>query len=197
MRKNPTQQRAAATVDAILDATARLLEQGQNRDISTNHIAKKAGVSIGTLYQYFSDKDEVFFKLARREFGSIAEKTIKQIDQLNAQSLSQTSRAIVRLLVKRFSNENMIRRLTTLIVAQRLQGGGEERMMEEVAAAVANKLGLIKPASFEQSRVYSFIVTRAVLGVVRSAMLTDIAMMKSQEFEDQLVLLLTSYIDPK
>jgi AcrR family transcriptional regulator len=195
MRKKPKQRRAEATVTAILDTAAQLLEEGGGREISTNHIAERAGVSIGTLYQYFSDKDEVLRRLAHREFGEIAGETIEQLDRLEIGSAGKTSRAIVRLLVDRFSNEHMLRRLSSLTIAQRLQSGGEEPLMKEVAAAVANKLGLIKPISLEQSRVYSFIITRAVLGVVRAAMISDIEMMKSKEFEDQLTTLMISFIE--
>jgi len=197
MRKNPKQKRAEATVKAILDTAAQLLEEGGGREVSTNHIAERAGVSIGTLYQYFSDKDELLLRLAHREFGEIAGETISQIDRLEIGSVAETSRAIVRLLVDRFSNEHMLSRLASLTIAQRLQGAGEDSLMQEVSAAVANKLGLIKPVSLEQSRIYSFIITRAVLGVVRAAMLNDIGMMKSQEFEDQLTTLMTSFIEAR
>jgi hypothetical protein len=101
------------------------------------------------------------------------------------------------LLVDRFSNEHMLSRLASLTITQRLQGAGEDSLMQEVSAAVANKLGLIKPVSLEQSRIYSFIITRAVLGVVRAAMLNDIGMMKSQEFEDQLTTLMSSFIEAR
>ena len=49
MRKTPKQGRAAETVETILDAAAQLLEKSELREVSTNHIARKAGVSIGTL----------------------------------------------------------------------------------------------------------------------------------------------------
>lgn len=58
-RRTPTQERAQATVDAILEATAQLLvEEGMAR-LSTNRIARRAGVSVGTLYQYFPDKNAI------------------------------------------------------------------------------------------------------------------------------------------
>jgi AcrR family transcriptional regulator len=63
-RKWPVQARAGATVDAILEATAQLLESG--RSTSTNAIAERAGVSIGTLYQYFDGRDAVVAALSRR-----------------------------------------------------------------------------------------------------------------------------------
>jgi AcrR family transcriptional regulator len=56
-RKEPRQERARATVDAILSATARILvKEGYDR-ASTNRIALEAGVSVGSLYQYFPSKE--------------------------------------------------------------------------------------------------------------------------------------------
>jgi AcrR family transcriptional regulator len=50
-RKSPTQQRSRATVDAIVDATARVLVRDGYDALSTNRVAKEAGVSVGSLYQ--------------------------------------------------------------------------------------------------------------------------------------------------
>jgi hypothetical protein len=54
LRRRPTQRRAVETVEAVLDATVRLLKRGGTNGITTNRIAEVAGVSIGSLYQYFS-----------------------------------------------------------------------------------------------------------------------------------------------
>ena len=58
-RRTPKQERARATVDAILEATAQLLVAEGTGRVSTNRIAKRAGVSVGTLYQYFPDKNAI------------------------------------------------------------------------------------------------------------------------------------------
>ena len=196
MRKIPTQDRATATVEVILDATAQLLEKSELGEVSTNHIARKAGVSIGTLYQYFSNKDELLWSLAKREYIRIARELIQQIDKVSAESMPETSRAIVKLLIARFANEKMIKRLSVLVSTKRAQrGGGEEPLLAAIAEALTNKLGLVKRMSLEQTKIYSFILTRSLLGTIRSASRSDLEMMKSQEFEDQLVVMMTAYIE--
>ncbi len=55
--RTPRQQRAQATVDALLEATARILERDGVAGLTTNHVAALAGVSIGSLYEYFDSKD--------------------------------------------------------------------------------------------------------------------------------------------
>ena len=58
-RRKPRQERSKVTVDAILEATAQVLADGGYARLNTNRVARVAGVSIGSLYQYFSNKDEL------------------------------------------------------------------------------------------------------------------------------------------
>lgn len=64
-RKLPRQQRAQITVAAILEATARILEEKGLEAANTNAIAARAGISVGSLYQYFGSKDAILAELSR------------------------------------------------------------------------------------------------------------------------------------
>src|ERR1700677_2744069 len=66
-RKPPTQSRATETVNAVLEAAARILERYGFEGYTTNAIAERAGVSIGSLYQYFPGKDAITVALIERE----------------------------------------------------------------------------------------------------------------------------------
>ena len=71
MRKEPRQARAQATVEAILEASARILDrQGWGR-FTTNAVAEAAGVSIGSLYQYFPNKLALVEAILRRHFDDV------------------------------------------------------------------------------------------------------------------------------
>ncbi|MFP5487970.1 MAG: TetR/AcrR family transcriptional regulator [Acidimicrobiia bacterium] len=65
-RKTPRQERSRATVDRILDAAARIFDAVGYRATTTNDVAAAAGVSIGSLYQYFPNKDALLVALAER-----------------------------------------------------------------------------------------------------------------------------------
>lgn len=67
VRKHPRQARSAATVETILEAAARILETKGLGGFTTNAIAEKAGVSVGSLYQYFPTKEAVLTMLIRRK----------------------------------------------------------------------------------------------------------------------------------
>jgi len=66
-RKRPAQARSAETVAVILAAAAHILERDGYSQYSTNTIAKRAGVSIGSLYQYFPGKDAITIALIQQE----------------------------------------------------------------------------------------------------------------------------------
>ena len=72
MRKTPKQRRSREMVERLLDATAITLAERGLDDTTTNHIAEKAGVSIGSLYQYFPDKEALLDALMGRVSDNIA-----------------------------------------------------------------------------------------------------------------------------
>ncbi len=65
-RKNPKQERARQTVEAILEAAAQVFEAMGYARGTTDRIAARAGVSVGSLYQYFPNKDAILVALAER-----------------------------------------------------------------------------------------------------------------------------------
>ena len=78
-RRKPKQRRSRQTVEAILDAVLRILKREGNRGVTTNRIAEVAGVSIGSVYQYFPDK--------RAIFAALHERHIEQIDRMVERTL--------------------------------------------------------------------------------------------------------------
>ena len=72
-RKTPQQSRSVATVEAIYDATIQvLLKKGADR-LTTVHVAHRAGVSVGTLYQYFPNKQALLFAVLERHMQRVVE----------------------------------------------------------------------------------------------------------------------------
>jgi len=71
LRKQPTQERAQATVERIVSASGRVLACHGYSGCSTNRIADEAGVSKGSIYQYFADKDEILTQLAQTTMNKV------------------------------------------------------------------------------------------------------------------------------
>ena len=70
-RKTPVQQRSRRTVDKILSAAARILVEDGYSAMTTNDVAAAAGVSIGSLYQYFPNKDALLRALVERHLDDV------------------------------------------------------------------------------------------------------------------------------
>lgn len=83
-RKSARQARSAATVEVIVEAAARILEADGHAGFTTNAIAERAGVSVGSLYQYFPNKDAITRELIRRQLDSL-ETAIGAIDLSQAE----------------------------------------------------------------------------------------------------------------
>ncbi|SHN43664.1 DNA-binding transcriptional regulator, AcrR family [Duganella sacchari] len=92
-RKAPSQSRSAQTVETILEGAAHILEQLGLEGYTTNAIAAKAGVSIGSLYQYFPSKDAVTIALIERESSEL-------VREAKAALLGDDRRSALRQLIE-------------------------------------------------------------------------------------------------
>src|ERR1700753_3331833 len=72
--REPRQERSRHKVQLIFESTIRLLEKGGLEALNTNAVAASAGVSIGTLYQFFSSKEAILDALAEREAASMGQR---------------------------------------------------------------------------------------------------------------------------
>ncbi|MCT2584114.1 TetR family transcriptional regulator [Actinophytocola sp. S1-96] len=99
-RKTPRQQRSRETVDAVVEAAAQLFER-EGLAATTNRVAERAGVSIGTLYQYFPNKQALLYALAERHLDA-AHRTLATVSaRLRAErpGWEETVRALVTAFV--------------------------------------------------------------------------------------------------
>ncbi len=98
-RKRAVQARSRATVDAILEATAHILvREGYDR-ASTNKVAERAGVSIGSLYQYFPGKEALVAALLERHLAEMDEVLRAALPRLAAEPIDRAARRVVQVMV--------------------------------------------------------------------------------------------------
>jgi AcrR family transcriptional regulator len=82
MRKKPVQLRSRQTVDALVEATAKIIAEHGLAGATTNHIAARAGVSVGSLYQYFDSKDALVGALLDRISTELAQLVDRELTRL-------------------------------------------------------------------------------------------------------------------
>lgn len=98
-RKAPQQSRAQDTVDAILAATVRLIVSSGYDTMSTNRIAIAAGVSIGSLYQYFPSKEAIVAQLVEKHCKEMAVVSQLTLEKHVNSPLPIAARAVVQAMV--------------------------------------------------------------------------------------------------
>ena len=96
-RKAPRQPRSRKTCDAILAAASDILAREGLRGLNTNHVAKRAGVSIGSLYQYFPNKQSIVVALISSRRADLLEEMEQAGAAAEADGLSEILRAMVRV----------------------------------------------------------------------------------------------------
>lgn len=194
-RRIPVQSRAAATVAAIFEATAQLLDDAGSQRLTTNAIAERAGVSIGTLYQYFRDLDHLLRSLAEREMRQVAERVLEIAGAPAPIGAEARIRQTVRALVGAFGGRQRARK--RLLQALLARGQGDpliDTMRATANAFVGRQLNDEEAGSIALSPISGFVLTRAVMGVIRAAVFEEAAIMKSTAFEDELVRLALGYV---
>ncbi len=106
LRREPTQGRAQQTIETIFEATAQIVEEGGVAALSTNKIAKKAGFSIGTLYQYFPTKDAILHAMsdrARRVLMARLHELLSQAEQQEVVDFEAILRQFIHLTIQVFA----------------------------------------------------------------------------------------------
>ena len=122
LRRRPTQRRAVETVEAVLDATVRLLKRGGTNGITTNRIAEVAGVSIGSLYQYFPNRGAIFNALHQRHIDQIDRMIQNTVVEHAGASLKDLMRAIIEAMVQSHAGDPALPELLSREVPHRAGG---------------------------------------------------------------------------
>ena len=194
MRKSPTQARAEHTVDAILEAAAQILQSDGEEKLNTNRIAERAGFSIGTLYQYFADKEAIIAALAERERDKVLATIVKALSSVESDDADKVTREIVRTLIGSFAKRKRARRIIMMTMLKRWQFAPDkqgtsviEKMLVEGGRSGHNSgQRIITPAA-------AFVITRAFMGAIRAAVLENSPFLEAPEFEDELVHLVMQF----
>jgi AcrR family transcriptional regulator len=124
-RKSPQQSRSRVTVEAILDGAIRVLQQEGSLALTTTRIAQAAGVSVGTLYQYFPNRKSILDALQEREF----QRTLIMMQEVMVDSqpgsTDELARAVIRGLFRLYAAAPELHRV---LVIEGLVGEAPEQV---------------------------------------------------------------------
>lgn len=122
VRREPKQSRSLQTVDAVLMAVQRVLQRHGANALTTNRIAEAAGVSIGSLYQYFPDKRAIFAALYERHVDDVRMLIERTTFEHSSATFEAFTRELVRGLTGLHSTSPELHEIVSAAVPERSQG---------------------------------------------------------------------------
>ncbi|MFX5533565.1 TetR/AcrR family transcriptional regulator [Acinetobacter baumannii] len=144
-RKRPRQARSVATFEAILEAVARILESLGFARFNTNAVAELAGVSIGSLYQYFPSKDALIVELIRRERAKLSNHIVEAIQQHEAADLKEKLKLIIQAAVQhQLSRPQLARTLefASELIGKDLEESEHQHELETIISDLFIRFGI-------------------------------------------------------
>lgn len=194
-RKTPRQERSRLTVEAILDAAARVFERHGYAAGTTNRIAARAGVSIGSLYQYYPNKDAVLVALAERHLdeGTAALEPVITGLARDAPPPAEGARRLVEAMVALHAERPALHRV--LFEEAPRPPALRRRVDALTARAVAGVTAYLEAAGVRDADVAARLVVRIVETVTHELAIRPERGVPAAVVVDETVVLLTGYLE--
>jgi AcrR family transcriptional regulator len=194
-RKRPRQDRSRATVDSILAATARVLVKRGFDGLTTNAVADAAGVSIGSLYQYFPNKEALVAALIEQHVEQMNAAILSELTRVAQLPMVEAVRAVIELTIRAHSIEPELHRVLTEQVPRvgrmarlRELDGICHRMVAGILAARQDELAIRDPDTA------AFVLVAAIEAITHRAALLAPERLRDPRLIDEAVALVTRYL---
>ncbi|MCE3013704.1 MAG: TetR/AcrR family transcriptional regulator [Proteobacteria bacterium] len=186
--KGPLQRRSKETFEVILTAATRILGKEGPDGFNTNSIAQVAGVSIGSLYQYFKNKDSIMLELFLRVLDASVEKSLSILD------VEDDPRKVIETLVDESLDSLMRQGKATLYVLERAPTlmsdrrfkKAEERIIPKIIQKTKERGINLRPQNVEVALLLSIQVVRAAGWTVVREKSSDLKQELKRELSDLL-----------
>ena len=193
-QRKPRQARAQEKVELILEAAMRLMAKGGLEALTTNAVAETAGVSIGTLYQYFKNKEAILDALADREMALLSERIVGILKEPGAITPSERVARIIGAISTAYGGRKQVHRI---VMGYSLARGGKRLtpLIDRLVALLSAEGRLDSDGKpLPTSAADAFVLTNAFAGVMRARILAqDGGIPPQAEIEDSLTRLIVSF----
>ena len=193
-RRLPTQARAQQTIQTLFKAAAQILDREGEAALSTNKVAAAAGFSIGTLYQYFPGKEALLKAMAERGQQMVLQQLEAYLAEVEASALvlelpaQDIVRQALHILIEGFAMGKGLGRSLVRLWWMQEQPHETASAVRQVADRLAIFFERIRHPDLQApSAAALFVLTRSVIGTLRSASLEKSPLLGSPALEDELV----------
>lgn len=194
-RKTPRQARATATLDAILEATIQVLVTDGPHRLTTTRVAERAGVSVGTMYQYFSHKQALFYALNERYLDVLAGRVEAACVAQHGATIGQ----MVETLVTTYWNAKTERPEVTRALYRSAVEIDNEALIEvfasRVDATTAAMLASASDATFPDLLTINLTLLATVFGTVRNVFERNLPAHEEHAVQGQLMMMCNAYLE--
>ncbi|WP_322104082.1 TetR/AcrR family transcriptional regulator [Paraburkholderia sp. J41] len=194
-RKKPIQARATATLEAIFEATIQVLLVDGPRRLTTTRVAERAGVSVGTLYQYFPHKQALFYALNEHYLEALAGKIEDACRAHHGRPIRQMVEALVTTYWQAKTERPDVTRALYRSVAEIDNEQVIEGFAHHVDAVTAAMFASASDAAFTDLQTVNLTLLSVIFGTVRSVFERNPPDAQSRAVHGQLVLMCLSYLN--
>jgi AcrR family transcriptional regulator len=193
-RKTPVQARSTVTVAAIFEATIQVLLSDDTDRLTTTRVAERAGVSVGTLYQYFPNKQSLLFAVLEDHLDLVSAAVEAACEQARGKKLAD----MVKHVIEAFVDVKMARPdISTALYRIAADVGGPalvKRLSRRSQKALAAMLRTAPDAVLHQQEFAIQMMFGAMAGATRSVLEAGAAPAMLRKLREHLVLLCQSYV---
>lgn len=195
-RKKPRQERSLVTYDAILEAATRIFGERGYAGATTNDIAELAGVSIGSLYQYFPNKDALIGALQSHHKTEIAAAVKTVLDAAPGRSIRESVAALVSAwFAIHLRDVRFHRRLETEFLPFDRSDEEDNRITQAIVSDVTELLSRHQREIVPTNRTLAaHIVMRTLMGQVHAALETPLPGVSSEMLEEGVIASILGYL---
>ena len=195
LRKRPRQGRSRATVEMILQATARVLVKCGFDGLTTNLVAETAGVSIGSLYQYFPNKAALVGALCEKHVEDMAALCLSELTRGAQLPMAEAIRGVIELMIRAHAVEPELHRVLT----EQVPRVGRMAKLREVDALchrmVAGLLATRKAElAIEDPDMAAFVLVSAIEAITHRAVLFAPELLRDPRLIDETCSMVRRYL---
>ena len=194
-RKTPRQTRSKETVEAILTAAARILTSEGFEALTTNRVAAVAGVSVGSLYQYFPNKEALVRALCERHTHGVRDRIRTRFAEAWERPVDEVARTVIQGMVEARRHQPKLHQ-ELLRLAPAVGGLHELHAVEHEVEALLARFIQSRPKELptaDPARA-AFLVCHAVQACVHGAVLERPDWLKDDAFVEELVGMVGRYL---
>jgi AcrR family transcriptional regulator len=193
-RKLPRQGRSIITVDAIFEATIQVLLSNGPTRLNTTRIAHRAGVSVGTLYQYFPNKQALLFAVLERHLATLADALEKASEQNRYTTLERIAAAVVKAYLEARMAQSEVAPALYLVAVELDARALIELATQRSEKAIEAMLSTASDGRFTDPHVIAQTMTAVIYGTVPAFCARIMPPAAGREAERQLTIMFHSYL---